>query len=206
MRKNLIVSVLLAAFLCATVLADDIVPPVWRGEENTTMQAWEFFDDQNPDPPDMVDNPYGEPYAQIDNGGSPWWLPTHMGENGVWMVENDMTLYIPNYQVPNPLKLIYIQMTYQPGALQYDPVIRIDYGQEYVYADPTQTQELGEFYHSVWEARIQPNPESEWITIKPAFCKVYVSEVVVDTQCIPEPATICLLGLGSLLFLRRRKR
>ncbi len=55
--------------------------------------------------------------------------------------------------------------------------------------------------------RIIPNPSSESFTIWAGYeggTLSLISEVVVDTICVPEPATICLLGLGGLLLRKRR--
>ena len=35
---------------------------------------------------------------------------------------------------------------------------------------------------------------------------VFVDQLVVDTICIPEPATMSLLALGGLALLRRKRR
>ena len=48
---------------------------------------------------------------------------------------------------------------------------------------------------------IEPNPAFEIVRIDGA---VMVDEIVIDTICIPEPASLALLGLGGLALMRRR--
>ena len=45
----------------------------------------------------------------------------------------------------------------------------------------------------------------EEIWIRPAECTTYIDELVIDTICVPEPATIFLLGLGGMALLRKRR-
>ncbi len=51
---------------------------------------------------------------------------------------------------------------------------------------------------------VQPNPEKEEIVIEVPYCTV-VDQIVIDTRCVPEPATLALLGLGGLCLVRRRR-
>ena len=55
---------------------------------------------------------------------------------------------------------------------------------------------------------IEPDhiPVEETIFTIPHLCQLYVDEIVVDTLCVPEPMTLILLGLGSLVLLRRRRK
>ena len=52
----------------------------------------------------------------------------------------------------------------------------------------------------VQDWRIEPNPTQEFISIDHLNYGVGISEVVIDTICIPEPATLCLFGLGGLVL------
>ena len=56
--------------------------------------------------------------------------------------------------------------------------------------------------HSTYTWRIYPNPPDETFFIEG---NINVDELVVDTWCIPEPATLGLFLLGSLVLVRRRR-
>ncbi len=52
---------------------------------------------------------------------------------------------------------------------------------------------------------IGPNPEGEWLTFW-LVNSTNIEEIVVDTICMPEPASMGLMALGGLAFLVRRRR
>jgi hypothetical protein len=58
-----------------------------------------------------------------------------------------------------------------------------------------------------WIFRIEPNPAHEQIVITsdPVWGSV-IDQVVVDTYCVPEPASVGLVVLGALAVLARMRR
>ncbi len=109
------------------VIVNDIAPP-WRGDDNSTHQAWEFADDDNPAPPEIDNNPYGDPLATMIGGViTMGWLPEESGHYGVWKLDDYTMLAISNTgnNEEGTYKDVYLQMTYSsPGGphawLRYD--------------------------------------------------------------------------------------
>jgi hypothetical protein len=74
----------------------------------------------------------------------------------------------------------------------------------YVVMNNVSTQKLDDMYsYGLYHIILQPNPKFEVIRIRPRDCQVFVDSILVETQCIPEPLTMVLLGMGGL-FLRKR--
>jgi len=190
-----------------------IIPPAWRGAPDTTFQLWTFDTPENPAEPTVVFNDYGDPTASIN--GDPlyqWWIPEDRGHYGVWKTEGDITMHIPNTPNPNPLKIIVVQMIYDAGVDQtgasVDAWLRVEANNEITTGiAPDISTDLGDGYkYSLWKIFIQPNPTEESVIAIPFYCNLYVDAIAVDTICIPEPATLAMLGLGSaMMFIRRKK-
>ena len=213
MRNFLLGFVLIA--LCVQISAAyDLLPPSWRGAANTTFQGWEF---DTPDNPAVLEptvmNPYGLPELSIVNPfGMTNWLPSYntgVGEeSGIWkLYAGQLVLEIPNTEntAPDSFKEVWMQVTYHDpgGAGGYLPFVV-----DPVYTSINLEQRLvldSGFYHDTYSIIIEPNPTHEQILISPIQCQLYVDEVVVDTICIPEPATLGLLGIGGMLLCRKRR-
>jgi len=214
-RKTISALVVLAVTACFAT-ADDLIPPPWeRGAPGTTLQVWEFNTPDNPVPPDLFGNPFGDPLATIVGAGQvvagqdavqfdPLWLPEDQGHVGVWRTEGYVDLYVPNAPVPNPWKWIWLQIVYNAGN-DYSPLILTEpsyAASELVYS----TEVAGGYKYDAYFIAIEENPRAEWIRILPPFCAIYVDEIVLDTICIPEPAAVAMVSLGGLFLLRRRRR
>lgn len=206
MRRLLILSTVVAAVvLINTAWADDFNAPDWRGDPRTTYQRWEFGTNNATPPPETdYDNTLGVPTLTV-GGEFPYTehLTTYEGESGVWRFEDLIQIEIANFNEEYDLKRIWIQLTYltESGAAPFISTTP-SYSTWETVDGPTA---VGSYYHVAYEILIEPNPASETIYIQPPGCTLYLDEVVIDTICIPEPATICLLGLGALALLRKRR-
>jgi hypothetical protein len=206
------------AYAQSTGLATDVLPPDWRGDANTTLQAWSFSESNNPallEPVTM--NPYGTPVASVtttENTGGPlktFWMATEGGRAGVWRIFGGdyMQLYIPNTDLDNPFKEVWVQLTWSGVAIDHAPLFQTnpEYSSiELIQADPVANST---YFRSVYKIIIEPNPRlEEWIWIQPRDCEVYIDEIVVDTRCIPEPASAMLVffGAGVGVVIHRARR
>ncbi len=224
---------ILSIFLVAMLLvgtsaawADDINPPPWRGEWSTTFQYWQFWTPDIGDPYGLTpDGPGplgeglpGEPYTSpgylpstrlwVDPFGDWIDIDSSSGRQGIWPLSGYLDVVVDNHDPVNPEKLIWVQLTWrqQPGTDggpfmdPWDPLpgftstpVRIE--DEQTAADGWTTTTYA------WE--IYPNPADEWFTIGG---DIDVDQLVIDTWCVPEPATLSLLVIGGLTLIRRRRR
>lgn len=198
---------LVASLLLATnaAFADDLYPPPWtRGGPGTTFQQWEFSNGNPTPPPDLVNNPYGMPSLQAWPGTGQFWVDEWGGRQGMWPLSGTIEVTIPNRPLPLPYKDIWVQITWAKQVDTSTPVVwdmlSGIYGSlvQEIVLGPAPT---GSWYHSIYQIHIEPNPVSEIVKIDGTLV---VDQLVIDTICIPEPATIALLGLAGLMILRRR--
>ncbi len=100
------------AVLCSArlSLADDLMPPCWRGRVGTTFQLWNFSTNANPATPEQASNGNGTPQATISLGpGGAGWINTFsfLGTNqGIW---------------GNPVRLKQAVVNLLDNAIKYTP-------------------------------------------------------------------------------------
>ncbi|MHC4501462.1 MAG: PEP-CTERM sorting domain-containing protein [Planctomycetota bacterium] len=206
MRRLLILSAVVAVIvLVSTARADDFNAPDWRYDPYTTHQRWEFstettaYDAWSYAPGDYTPA-LTAPTLTVTEAT---WMAEDLGEYGVWRFEGVTQVDLDNFDEENDYKEIWMQLTYEASDV---PLVYVDVvGQPRVYGTQIFSEASGNYTHAIWQIILEPNPTSEVLFVEPRDCTLYMDEIVIDTICIPEPATICLLGLGALALLRKRR-
>ncbi|MDP6636479.1 MAG: PEP-CTERM sorting domain-containing protein [Phycisphaerae bacterium] len=222
--------VLLAFAASPAAFAADVWggPPndTWnRGDPGSTWQHWDFCDPVVHTPCEGQ-NEYGTPGFEFEEPGAWQWVaelpPLDPGDTQSYPIDGwqfngpagstgTLILHIPNRPRPNEEKLIFLQITSSKGpsgvtALGFDSAAG---GTGYTSGTwPTgkpQIQHPNGWYTYNYGLSIRPNPEFEDIVIDVPAGTI-IDQIVVDTICTPEPATLSFLAIGGLAVLRKRRK
>ena len=223
--RNLLTMTVVLLLGSSLVLADDLYPPPWRGSPNTLSAEWDvwtgFPGRMSPDhwqatPP----GPTG-PWAEATAGTL--LLREYADRLDVLKIPDEgptgierIIFQLDNYDQSNGLKVVRMQFSLWEGVppsqvIPADLNVWTDAGGPF---HPEFTQ-VGHHYDNItgwatyaYEFTLSPNPAWERIQVDIASVAAwegYLDQVVIDTWCVPEPATLSLLALGGLALIRRRR-
>ena len=199
MRRLMLIFML--CVFAASAFALDLNPPNWRTAPRTTFQLW-GFDTNNANPlPDVYFGPFNPLPADVRPLAGHEWIAALDNRTGVWPLSGQVFVPIKNFPEPFNEKLIWIQLTWTTkGGV---PVTEAS-GDNGLMVDGTLLSEVplaNGWTHSTYQITLQPNPTQELVHI---YGAIYLDEMVIDTICIPEPATLSLLIAGALFAARKR--
>ncbi|MCD6392513.1 MAG: PEP-CTERM sorting domain-containing protein [Planctomycetes bacterium] len=181
---------------------------------NGTSQEWDFYDASFPgseiSPDGGGQNPIAPATAVLDYGVTTGGYRSWSGDQrGVYFELQNLgvSIEIPNYDNDNPYKEIYVEIVYW-GEISDASVTW--QGMTATVPDVVEDKLLPDGwreYSAIWT--IQPNPAVE--TIQYSFvpgvgqAEAQLDYILVQTSCIPEPATLLLFGLGGLVLRKKRQ-
>ena len=202
MKKRILVLLMILA-VCG--IASAVVMPT------ETSQRWDFSTSANPAMAEFVDNYYAPNgvWADINRVGTTGVDP--VWSNGIWSGESvKFTANIPN--TFNTAPDSYKEITVEIGYRGYIDLANVKaWGNTFARTSrvtDTYLDNAGATWTMVTDTYlIQPNPRAEQICylLYDFGAEQQLDYVSVYTNCVPEPMTIALLGLGGLVISRRKK-
>lgn len=211
--------VLAVALLSLPSFADDLFPPAWRLSNPTaTVQEWDFNSSNLPLAPDGniwgsggggFVNPYGTPL--LTQATSAIHMASVFGRNGVYVMPGGppmMEFYIPNDPLGAGPKEFWVQISWFAGGTPFRPDVTLF---STAYSGPLSL--INEFTmpdgwnHSTFAVTLPSKPSSERLVLNNfSPVGIAVDQVVIDTICVPEPASLAAIGLGCAMLIKSRRR
>lgn len=203
------VLVAVAGVSASWAVADDLNPPTWRGQPHSTFQHWTFPPNNPSGQPDEWVNPNGTPIMSTTDNAQ--YFAEFGGRIGVWGFpgDNHLRFDVPNHDNPDAAyKVIWVQVTWFGAGLPGVDGITSSETPLNLVGDPHTIQLADGWFHTTWELTVKECPDFETIWVRnlnPTGAPLYIDQVVIDTICVPAPAS-GLLALAGLVFAGRRRR
>jgi len=121
-----------------------------------------------------------------------------------------ITFHFDNWERDWPIKHFYEELIFKveivTGSIYQDFVTPDGLNMYTDSWDKVDNLGSGSYRLSIW-AEFRPNPlwEEKVYTLSSPNGNIYLDQLHVATECIPEPATMLLLGLGALAALCRKR-
>lgn len=205
------VLVAVAGFSASFAVADDLNPPPWRGQPDTTFQHWGFLPNSPSGAPDSgLNNPNGVPIMTPSDGGT-FYSPLVGDRIGVWGVTSgDLRFHVPNDDEPDAIaKYIWIQVTWQGQALPGLSGVSSNDNPMTLVNDPTTATLPDGWHHTTWLFSLKECPDFEVIFLTnndPTGGTILIDQVVIDTICIIPAPGFGALAFAGLVAAGRRRR
>ncbi len=194
--------------------AEVVFPPPWsQSLPKQTSQEWDTqmnSGTQMVPPNPGFENPYGLPTVSFTGAEVVPEVGPHEQIIPTWHISDPLggtlTIKVPNNPDPDLYKLVFWQITADKSVTPTgDPPTTDPPGTSLPTGLPAIRWGAGTWYTYNGLIRIEPNPEFETITFQ-LVESTNISEIVVNTVCVPEPGCLGLLAAGAVVVGIGRRR